>query len=530
VGPDGDIAVALSGDGGTFVTELDASGETRWSRPASGWGAGPVAATAGGWLAITHESGPEVDYRPTTPAVLTRWDRQGNALWRTRLGGDGDSVTPASIAVDGDGAAIVGGRVEGRGRLGGAPIHAREYEDGGFVVKVDAAGAHVWSAGVGSGSARVAVDAANDVIAFGSAADDPPSGDPSLAPAGLLVTKLDPAGRAQWTKRFGFDVYGTGVAIDAQGTLVAAGTFTGAVDFGRGVMRGQSDGFALALDASGATLWSRRIEPSGHLVTVDALGRAVMAGSFEVTVDGGPSRREGRVAVLGPPPAREEPGGPPLQPRAHKAVQSSPLQRATSGIDGRFELRLDARMKGDEVEGCSYYWAPGYGLGPDFDSPPLNAALAVVDEAGKTVDTMALDRPAAGAEVWKLHGDDRPTFAVTVNDGICAGPYRGPVVELFEVEAGRIRKLTAVSPGGKVDLPIGMNTSLYGATRTAPARHGKGRDVLYARVHDWTGGETVTTLTRWAFEGGRWVQHQRDVPGRREFEGPESLPPASAFP
>jgi hypothetical protein len=91
--------------------------------------------------------------------------------------------------------------------------------------------------------------------------------------------------------------------------------------------------------------------------------------------------------------------------------------------------------------------------------------------------------------------------------------------------------LTAVSPKSGVAFPIGMTTSLRGALRTAPARDGKGRDVLYARIFDAREpGERVTWLRRYAFEGGRWVEHTRMVPGWRELGGLESLPPAGEFP
>jgi hypothetical protein len=40
----------------------------------------------------------------------------------------------------------------------------------------------------------------------------------------------------------------------------------------------------------------------------------------------------------------------------------------------------------------------------------------------------------------------------------------------------------------------------------------------------------TTLLTRYAFEGGRWVQHERSVSGWNELEGPERLPPAVEFP
>lgn len=319
--------------------------------------------------------------------------------------------------------------------------------------------------------------------------------------------------------------------MDGEGNIVAMGTFAGAVDFGRGILRGSGDGFAAGFDAAGAALWSTRLEGWTGVPAIDARGTLVTAGSVEIAGDGGISR-EARVATVEPRPGREGPRvDEPDQPRERKVARSLPLDRATSGVAGRLELLLDSRMTEDDIDAGCFFWWPGSGLGPRFDSPPLNAALAVVDEAGNVLDTMLLDHPAARVEVWKLHGGDQPTYATGVNDGICAGPYRGWVTELVEVGDGRLRGLRAATVGSHYDFPIGMVTSLRGAHRTAPARRGKGKDVLYARVHDSPGGDgSVTFFTRYAFEGGRWVEHERQVPGWRELDGDERFPAASEFP
>jgi len=56
--------------------------------------------------------------------------------------------------------------------------------------------------------------------------------------------------------------------------------------------------------------------------------------------------------------------------------------------------------------------------------------------------------------------------------------------------------------------------------------------VLYARVHEGKEpGSAVTWLTRYAFEGGRWVEHQRQVPVGSEFDGEQhALPAPGEFP
>jgi hypothetical protein len=85
----------------------------------------------------------------------------------------------------------------------------------------------------------------------------------------------------------------SGVAVDAQGNTLLVGTFTGTIDLGNGPLAsaGGTDIFLAKLDASGATLWSKRFgdaaDQAGTAVAVDDVGTAYITGSVKGTVDFG---------------------------------------------------------------------------------------------------------------------------------------------------------------------------------------------------------------------------------------------------
>ncbi len=86
------------------------------------------------------------------------------------------------------------------------------------------------------------------------------------------------------------------IAIDSLGKVLAAGTFTGTIDFGGSaplVSQGDRDTFVLELDpSSGATLWAESFGAPGVSVAAtniatDALGNLLLSGGFTGTVDFG---------------------------------------------------------------------------------------------------------------------------------------------------------------------------------------------------------------------------------------------------
>lgn len=105
-----------------------------------------------------------------------------------------------------------------------------------------------------------------------------------------------------WSQRFGgsgFDATRS-VAVDSDGNVFAAGTFTGTVNLGGDdlVASGPSDIFLAKYRADGSHLWSRRIGSTAFeyvtAIALDNAGDVIMTGSFSGIVDFGGG---GRVAA-----------------------------------------------------------------------------------------------------------------------------------------------------------------------------------------------------------------------------------------
>src|SRR5439155_3523626 len=110
--------------------------------------------------------------------------------------------------------------------------------------------------------------------------------------------KYTAAGDHVWSKHLGGtgDDLAMGVDVDGTGNVVVTGGFTGAVNFGGGVLTsaGMSDIFVAKYGADGTYLWASRFGSTGNdranSVAVDSSGNVLVTGSFLGTVDfgGGP--------------------------------------------------------------------------------------------------------------------------------------------------------------------------------------------------------------------------------------------------
>jgi hypothetical protein len=229
---------------------------------------------------------------------IAKIDGAGKHVWSRRAGGTGDDRAWA-VATDHAGNVVVAGFFSDTIDFGGGPLVSTGSWDI-FVVKLDAAGNHLWSKRFGDSEQQeahsVAVDAAGNIVLGGMFWGALDFGGGALTSAGgtdMFVAKLDAAGNHVWSKRFG-DTTGQdtrAVAVDASGNVFVTGSCAGSIDFGGGTLAavGESDGFLLALDSAGAHQWSKRwgrgnAYASGTSMTVDAAGNVVMAG-----YEGGPT-------------------------------------------------------------------------------------------------------------------------------------------------------------------------------------------------------------------------------------------------
>jgi hypothetical protein len=221
-------------------------------------------------------------------------------------------VAPTSIAVDASGNVAIVGFFLGVLDAGGGARNAVADEDV-FVVKLDAAGHHLWSAAFGGtlddAAAAVAFDAAGDVLVTGYFSTTINFGGNALTSAGghdVFVTKLRGAdGSHGWSHRFGdmADQNGSSIAVDFASNVLVTGDFAGTTDLGGGALAsaGGRDIFVAKLDPSGGHVWAKRFGDAadqwGASVATDAAGAVVITGALMGQADfGGP---EGPIASVG---------------------------------------------------------------------------------------------------------------------------------------------------------------------------------------------------------------------------------------
>jgi len=123
-----------------------------------------------------------------------------------------------------------------------------------------------------------------------------PEGEPDAGPSGQTSMRTLCSRRWTLQQSFGAnpELIGKGTTTDAAGNIVIAGSLSGAVDFGMGLRpsEGQADGFVVKLDPSCKVLWVRTFGAADALlsmgpVATDSAGNIVVTGSFSGAVDFG---------------------------------------------------------------------------------------------------------------------------------------------------------------------------------------------------------------------------------------------------
>ena len=183
--------------------------------------------------------------------------------------------------------------------FGGGPLVAegsQPSDHDAFVATFDSAGAHVWSKRFGDPDATrasgLACDDSGDVIVGGTLDGTVDFGGGPLSAVGgndVFVVRLDAAGNHVWSKRFG--AAGSQAALDLAlspaGVIHVVGRFGGSLDFGGGALlgAGNDDGFVASLDGAGQHLASRRFGDACSQfvreVATDANGNVAIAGEVQ---------------------------------------------------------------------------------------------------------------------------------------------------------------------------------------------------------------------------------------------------------
>lgn len=266
VTPEGDVVVAgpfkgeavvgtekvtSAGEQSSFLARLDAAGSSRWIK-AFGGAKASVEATAlrghsDGSLYLAAEIKKTVDFgggplssAGSSDVALVKLDAGGGHVWSKSFGGEFEDRV-SRIALDSSGAMVAVGRFIKPIDFGGGKLVSSGDEEA-FITKLDASGAHVWSRRFGGKKKDaihgVAIDPQGYVAVTGDFPDEAGFDDQApLVSAGdreklrrdTFIALLDPKGTPAWSRRLGGpdSEWGTDVAMDRAGAVVATGGFKG---------------------------------------------------------------------------------------------------------------------------------------------------------------------------------------------------------------------------------------------------------------------------------------------------------------
>ncbi|MCP3099808.1 hypothetical protein LZ198_13115 [Myxococcus sp. K15C18031901] len=329
--PDGGCFLAVAADGvvdfepqelgnGAFLARLDAAGNLVWASPVNGegitvmdlavdaQGRPVVALNSAGWSVLGE--GVEGD-----GAMVVRYSPEGKAERAVPIGradGRDSRVDVTTIALDGQGRLVVGGRYVGAARFGNQRFTSEE--DGSpFLAVYQDSGALAWVHALhqASGTLKdVGVDAQGTVVALGSFLGTVSWGQKRLEGhvyrASPFLVSADKNGRERWSRNLGDGLLAGALAVEPDGRLVVAGfTYSLIVDGESGPDGlGSAQPVALRYGADGASVGLRLYlsdppRARGELYGVEdipfvgllANGDAVLFGHTDRTSDFGTGRQ-----------------------------------------------------------------------------------------------------------------------------------------------------------------------------------------------------------------------------------------------
>lgn len=249
-----------------------------------------------GWVS----SGYDTSLEGSHDAFVIKWSADGIPLWSTYVGG-AQTQYAESIAVDRDGNILVAGVTTGGDwATGGYDTNYGGGNGDGFVVKISAAGQHLWSTYLGGEAAdyayAVTTDASNNVLVAGfTRSTNWVSGgfDNSYNGAeDAFVVKLSPGGAHLWSSYLGgnSDERAYSLAVDSQGNVAVVGSTSSAGWVSGGFdtsYNGGGDAFLTKLNSAGNHLWTTYLGgttgDSAHGVTCDPADNLLVVGSTSST-------------------------------------------------------------------------------------------------------------------------------------------------------------------------------------------------------------------------------------------------------
>ncbi len=246
-------AITSGGYFDVFVARLDPDGNHVWSR---GFGdttlqeGRGIAVDGSDHVVVTGFFHGSMDFGggPLTSAgsadiFVARFDASGNHLWSQNYGDENEQYGLA-VATDASNNMVVTGYYWGGVDFGGGVLTSAGLDDI-YVVSLDPTGNHNWSRRFGDAAAQfgrsVAIDGSGNVVVTGEFSGTADFGGGVLTSAGaedIYIAAFDAAGNHIQSQRFGDagSQYGSAVAIDGSGEVVATGHFASTVDLGGGVL------------------------------------------------------------------------------------------------------------------------------------------------------------------------------------------------------------------------------------------------------------------------------------------------------
>jgi hypothetical protein len=292
-----------------FLVKLGPQGNHLWSKKFGDINSQVphgVAVSAAGDIAMVGDfqtnmtlDGISIDSAGDTDAFVAVFDSAGTAKWAKAFG-DVAAQSAHAVSFDATGNVLLTGDTTGGIDFGQGALPLAGTQDA-WAAKLSAAGTVTWGKlyGVSKSSGEgIGADAMGNVflagdhegkIDFGGGALDNGFG------PNVYVAKLDPLGKQIWSHTYGDgqSQHAKALSVDGKGHAIVAGTFSGAIDFGKGKLPsgGGVDGFVAKLDTQGCGTWQKGFGDtsfqSASGVSADAMGNVVVTGSIAGTADFG---------------------------------------------------------------------------------------------------------------------------------------------------------------------------------------------------------------------------------------------------
>lgn len=288
----------------TFIVKLNSSGTIVWSKRFGGASAnmycyslavdGSGNVYSGGAFTTASLSSPVLTKIGSMDSYAMKLDSTGSITWAKNFGGSGATTTGPGIAIDSSGNVFLGGYFS-TASLTTPPVTRIGVSDAS-VIKLDSSGNVAWTKNFGGSGASafgqsIAVDSAGNAYLGGyfQTANLTTPAFTRIGTRDTFVIKIDSSGGSVWSQSFGgsgASMYNTSVAVDVVGSVYVGGYFnTASITTPAMTKLGAADTFAIKLNSSGTTVWSKNFGgPSGvaqiYGLAADGNGNVHLAGEM----------------------------------------------------------------------------------------------------------------------------------------------------------------------------------------------------------------------------------------------------------